>query len=82
MTNFGLGMKMNLMFLFSTHTACLTIVSLIELTFLLTIQTYSVHTTGQVSCVELARKVTVLYWALHNASSAPISILSCSSLLQ
>ena len=49
--------------------------------FSLKIQTCSVHTPGQVSCVELARKVTVLYWALLNASSALISILSCSSLL-
>ena len=65
----------------SIQTALLTIVSLIQWTFLLTTQTCSVHTTGQVSCVELARKVTVLYWALLNASSVLISILSCSSLL-
>ena len=57
------------------HPHCpLTTVSLIQWTFLLTTQTCSVHTTDQVSCVELARKVTVLYWALLNASSAPISI--------
>jgi len=53
----------------------------LQWTFLLTIQICRAHTTGGVSCVELARKVTVLCWALLNANSALTSILSCSSLL-
>ena len=57
-------------------------VSPILLSFLSITQTYSVHTTGQTSCVDVVRKVTVGYWAHLTASSAPTTILSCLFLLQ
>ena len=68
--------------LISTHSAPLTTVSLIQWPFLSTIQTNNVHTTGQASCVELARTVIVWHWVLLIASSALTAILPCSSLLQ
>ena len=49
----------------------LTIVPLKQSISLLTTPTFSVHMTGQAFCVELAKKVTVWYWPLPNASSAP-----------
>ena len=79
---FGLGMIINLMESFSTHSVPLTTVSLIQWPYLATIQTFNVHTTGLASCVELAMIVIVWYWALLSAGSAPTAILSCSSLLQ
>jgi len=45
----------------STPAAHWTTVSRIKWYFLLMIQTNSVHTTGQASCVELVRKVIVWY---------------------
>ena len=54
-------MIITLVNLFYNHTALWTIVYLKVSAFLSTIQTNSVHTTDQVSCVELAKKVTVWY---------------------
>ena len=81
-SSFGLGTMINLMDLFSTHSAPLTIVLLKQWPFLSTIQTCSVHTAGQASCAELVKKVIVWYWVLLNAGSVPTAILLCSSLLQ
>ena len=78
----GLVMITNLMESFSTQSVPLTTVSLIQWPYLTTIQTFNVHTTGLASCVELAMIITVWYWALLTAGSAPTAILPCSFLLQ
>ena len=65
------------------HTALLNTVSPVQLSCLSTVyyQTNSVHTTGQVSCVELVRKVIVWYWEHLTAEIVPTAISPCLFLL-
>ena len=57
-------------------------VSHIQWLFLSTIQMNNVHTTGQASCVGIARMVIVYYWIPLTVGSAPTTIiLPCSFLL-